>query len=79
MRQAESGEIRHRAEAEVGAATWMAAVGGGRMNCVRGGEKYVGFASPTDGTGPLVCIRRGRARRFVRHYRNTPLRTGLGW
>ena len=77
MRFAESGEIRHRGEAEVGAATWMTAVGGGRMNCVRG--KYVGFASPTDGTGPLACIRRGSARRFVRRYRNTPLRARLGW
>ena len=62
----------------VGAATWMAAVGGRRMNCVRGVGKYVRFASPTNGTGLLVCIRRGSARRFVRRYRNTPLRAGLG-
>ena len=74
MRSAESGEIRHRGEAEVGAVTWMAAVGGGRMNYVRGGGKYVGFASPTDGTDPLVCIRRDSVRCFVRRYRNTLLR-----
>ena len=38
MRFAEYNEIRHRGKVEVGTATWMAAVGGGRMNCVRGGE-----------------------------------------
>ena len=49
----ESGEIRRRGEAEVGAATQMAAVGGGRMNCVRGGENMLDSPLPLTGLARL--------------------------
>ena len=43
-------EIRRRGEAEVGAATQMAEVGGGRMNCMGDGEKSM-LDSPLPLTG----------------------------
>ena len=53
MRFAESGEIRHRGEAEVGAATWMAAVGGGRMNGMRGWGNMLDSPLPLTGLARL--------------------------